>query len=268
MITLDLAPPGEISSVCDTASAAVRLLNGRHTRAPLQALDDSEVPRTEDDAYRIQDAVAAALIADQGNIMGWKVGAPSPTGLPFAAPLHEATLFDGDTTLAPGLCRHRGVEAEIVYRLGRDLPWRDRPWSLGEVMDAIDSVHTAIEIIDTRFVRPGSQPRLVHLADQASHGALVIGQGAKAWQRLSPVCETVRLAFSDGRVIEHIGGNSAGDPRRLLVWLANHAMGRGIPLMAGCMITTGSMTDTIFVPPGTMATARIAHLQPITVEMR
>ncbi|WP_438382277.1 2-keto-4-pentenoate hydratase [Asaia sp. BMEF1] len=249
----------------DLSAFAHRLLAVRQGAAPLAGVEPALMPQSEAEAYAVQDEIAHALRPRLGEVTGWKIGAPSHEGVPFAAPLHEATLFFGDTRLPEKALRHYGVEAEVVYRFARDLPPRERPWSLDEVLDAVDSVHTAIEIIDTRFERPNTQPRLVHLADQGSHGALIIGEGQTAWRRLSPVSETVHLALSDGCVIEHIGGNSAGDPRRLLVWLANHASARGMPLRAGSVVTTGSMTDTIFVPPGTTATAQIASLAPVTV---
>ncbi|GBQ83840.1 2-keto-4-pentenoate hydratase [Asaia krungthepensis] len=251
----------------DIRPAVRELLSARRSGQVLAVLPDADQVTTEQDAYRIQDAVVAGLIDRDGPVTGWKVGSVTPAAEPFAAPLHRSTLFEGDTILPEGFCRHYGVEAEIVYRFGRDLLPRARSWSLDEVLDAVVSAHSAIEIIDTRFERPNSQPRLIHLADQASHGALIVGHGETEWRPMSPVTETVRLSFSDGRVVEHIGGNSAGDPRRLLVWLANHASSRGLPLLAGTMVTTGSMTDTCFVPVGTSATAQIAHLPPVTVRI-
>ncbi len=244
-----------------------RLMAVRDGAPPLIHLDPTLIPETETEAYGIQDHVARALQARYGSVIGWKVGAASSEAVPFAAPLHEATLFHGDTALPHGFCRHRGVEAEIVYRFARDLPARERPWTLEEVLDAIGSVHTAIEIIDTRFAEPNSQPRLAHLADQGSHGALIIGPGSDQWRSLSPVSETVTLNLGDGRRITHIGGNSAGDPRRLLVWLANHAAARGMPLLKGCVVTTGSMTDTVFLPSGLTVTAQIASLAPVSVTL-
>jgi len=253
---------------CHSLSPCARqFLAVRNGERSLSTLDAGIVPVTESEAYDIQDEVVAALVATQGKVAGWKVGAASSGSVPFAAPLHEATLFSGDTSLPVGFCRYYGVEAEIVYRFGRDLLPRERLWTLDEVLEAVDTVHTAIEIIDTRFEKPNTQPRLAHLADQGSHGALIIGEGQTAWHGLSPVSETVRFSLSSGHLIEHIGGNSAGDPRRLLVWLANHASARGLPLRAGDVVTTGSMTDTIFVPSGTIATAQIASLAPVSVTL-
>jgi 2-keto-4-pentenoate hydratase len=60
----------------------------------------------------------------------------------------------------------------------------------------------------------------------------------------------VRLII-DGRVaVEQKGGNTAGDPRRLLHWLIDHAVRRRGGLRAGTMITTGSYTGMIFVDKG------------------
>ncbi|MFT9096596.1 MAG: fumarylacetoacetate hydrolase family protein, partial [Gluconobacter cerinus] len=157
------------------------------------------------------------------------------------------------------------VEAEIVYIFRKDLPFRETPWTQAEVCEAIGSAHAAIEIFDTRFCEAGSQDGLVHLADQGNHGALIYGPGISTWQQLTPVTEQVKLVLDDQIAIEHAGGNSAGDPIRLLVWLANHAAKRGLPLEAGTVVTTGSMTGTKFVPAGTTAKVEIGSLVPVSV---
>jgi 2-keto-4-pentenoate hydratase len=221
----------------------------------------------EDAAYAVQDAVVRSLRDSAGPVVGWKVGAASPDATPFCAPLHRATLFYGDTQLPPGLCRFFGAEAEIAYRIGGDLPFRNGGWDEAAVRDAIASAHPAIEIFDTRFPQPFQHSRLIHLADQGNHGALVIGEGITDWTSLDPVTEPVRLIV-DGEVrMAHRGGNSAGDPIRLLVWLANHAAARGMPLKAGDVVTTGSMTGTEFVPAGTVVRAEFGSLAPVSVTM-
>lgn len=223
--------------------------------------DGCDVPSAEA-AYRVQHATVRAL---GGRIAGWKVGARTPESEPFAAPILAATLFDGGTMLPPGLCRHIGVEAEIAYRFGHALPPRDVPYTTGEVCDAIVSVHTAIEIIDTRFAVPGSQPALDHLADQQSHGALFVGPGLTDWRSLVPLEERVILTVGDRVVADHVGGNSAGDPIRTLVWLAGHAARHAGGLAAGTIVTTGSATGTLFVDPGTHVRATFAHLGTLSL---
>ena len=50
------------------------------------------------------------------------------------------------------------------------------------VMAAIESVHPAIEISDTRFTKWASQDRPSQVADQLNHGALIVGEGIADWR--------------------------------------------------------------------------------------
>jgi len=50
--------------------------------------------------------------------------------------------------------------------------------------------------------------------------------------------------------VEQKGGNPSVDPVLPLVWLANHLHGLGEHLRAGQVVTTGTYTGCIFVPPG------------------
>ncbi|MFT8420289.1 MAG: fumarylacetoacetate hydrolase family protein [Gluconacetobacter sp.] len=237
-------------------------LRVRAGASPLECLPGGYHVASADEAYRIQHATLRAL---GGRIAGWKVGADTPESEPAAAPIAVSTLFDAANTLPRGLCRLIGVEAEIAYRFGRALPPRDVPYTTQEVCDAIESAHPAIEIIDTRFVTPGSQPVFDHLADQQSHGALFVGPGISDWRALVPMEERVTLSI-DGRVaVDHVGGSAAGDPIRLLVWLASHAARYAGGLAAGTIVTTGSRSGTLFVEPGTRVAVTFAHLGSLSL---
>ncbi|MFW7268580.1 2-keto-4-pentenoate hydratase [Gluconacetobacter sp. Hr-1-5] len=241
---------------------AEAFLRVRAGAPPLACLPGGYHIASADEAYRVQHATLRAL---GGGIAGWKVGARSPDSEPATAPILDTTLFDAATVLPRGLCRLIGVEAEIAYRFGRPLPPRDAPYTVQEVRDAIESMHPAIEILDTRFVTPGSQPAFDHLADQQSHGALFVGPGITDWHALVPTEERVRLTV-DGRVaVDHVGGNAAGDPIRMLVWLASHAARYAGGLAAGTIVTTGSTSGTLFVEPGTQAEVTFAHLGSLSL---
>lgn len=252
-----------ISMPSTTSLPELLLAIRRGQRSPPASVDGTLVPATEADAYAVQDAVGRHL----GPVGGWKVGASGPDAEPACAPIHAMTIFhDGDTVPAD-TCRHLGVEAEIGYRFARALPPRATPWTRDEVLDAIGTAHPVIEILDTRFDQPGSQHRLLHAADQQSHGALIIGPGTTAWRALDPVNERVVLRI-DGKVaVDHTGGNAAGDPLRMLVWLANHASRRGAGIGEGCLVTTGSTTGTIFVAHGTDVTASFPALGQVSTHL-
>lgn len=241
---------------------AEAFLRVRAGAPPLERLPDGNLVSSEDEAYHIQHATLRAL---GGRIAGWKVGARSPTATPAAAPILDATLFDAAHVLPRGLCRLIGVEAEIAYRFGRDLPPRDAPYTAQEIRDAIISMHTAIEILDTRFVKPGSQPVFDHLADQQSHGALFIGPGITDWCAVAPMEERVTLTINGAVAVDHVGGNAAGDPIRMLVWLASHAARHAGGLTAGTVVTTGSTSGTVFVEPGTQIRAGFSHLGSLSL---
>lgn len=238
-----------VNTLTDIADLLLSVRNG--TTAPPDHVPDSLIPPSIDAAYAIQDEVGHHL----GPIGGWKVGSETPQSEPFCAPIHTATIFDDGATVPHDLCRYLGVEAEIAYRFARDLPPRAHEWTRDEVLDAVGTIHPVIEILDTRYAKPGSQHKFLHTADQQSHGALIVGPGVADWRKFTPVHEPVILSINNQTVAEHTGGNSAGDPLRLLVWLANHASRRKIGIAAGSIVTTGSTTGTVFVDHGADVTA-------------
>ncbi|MBP2312763.1 2-keto-4-pentenoate hydratase [Azospirillum soli] len=235
-----------------TISQAVEtLVAARQNRMLLPELPPSARPSSKEEAYAIQNEVARRI----GAVTAWKVGAPAPDAEPSCAPINQATVFFGVDRLPADLFHVIGIEAEIVYRLGRDLPARDEPWTREEVLDAVASVHPAFEICDTRFATYGSQDALSHLADQANHGALIIGAAVPNWRSIDPVKQPITLDIDGKRAADVVGGNSAGDPVRLLTWLANVGAKPFGGLHAGDAVTTGSCTGTIFVQPGSRSVA-------------
>jgi len=98
----------------------------------------------------------------------------------------------------------------------------------------------AVEIVDTRFAAFGSVDPLSQRADQQNHGALSVGPPLENWSAVDPVRQPVQLTI-DGTVrFDGPGENSAVDPVRLLVWMANHGTQAHGGLRAGQVVTTGS----------------------------
>ncbi|MBP2301025.1 2-keto-4-pentenoate hydratase [Azospirillum picis] len=241
------------------SEAVEALLAARRNRQPLNALPDSALPANLDDAYAIQAGVARRL----GPVTAWKVGAAGPDAEPSCAPINAATLFFDTGRLPAAMFNVIGIEAEVVYRFARDLPLRDEPWTREEVLDAVGSVHPGFEICDTRFARYGSLDPLSHLADQANHGALIVGPSVANWRLIDPAKQRLTLAVDGRVVVDVVGGNSAVDTVRLLVWLANVGSRAFGGLHAGDTVTTGSCTGTVFIQPGSRSVARFADLGPI-----
>jgi 2-keto-4-pentenoate hydratase len=227
--------------------AAALLLAARDTRAPLPALAEDARPRSAVEAYAVQDLVVERM----GVIGGWKVGAKSPAAEPTCAPLWRGWITRSPASFPRGALRLNGIEAELAFTLAHDLPPRGAAYAIDDVARAIASVHPAVEVVDSRFTDIGDVDPLSLLADSLSHGALVVGDGIALPEGFDASAQTVALDVDGARLCESRGSNPAGDPLRLLAWLADHTAGRCGGLRRGDVVTTGSWTGMRFVPAGT-----------------
>jgi 2-keto-4-pentenoate hydratase len=218
-------------------SAAAMLLDARRTNKPIDDLPDAVRPKTLEEAYYIQGRIALAY----GEIGGWKVGAPTADATPMFAPMPLAWIASNDARLG-GRHRFRGLEAEIAFQMGRDLPPRDEAYSRDEVVAAIGSCHAAIEVIESGLTDPLKAEKLSMIADLQMHGAFVYGPSIENWKRIDFSKERVTLAVDGVVRVERTGSNTSGDLMRLLPWLANEGAARTGGLKAGDWVTTGSWT--------------------------
>jgi 2-keto-4-pentenoate hydratase len=241
------------------------LLEARRTRRWLKALPEDCRPADVDEAYEIQ----RIAFADLGRIAAaWKVGAGSPEADPACAEIADATLFSDGAAMPAGMFNFVGAEAEIAYRLAQDLKSRAKGYSLDEVRAAVGSVHPAIEITDTRFAALASQERPSHIADQLNHGALAVGASAANLASVDPRAQKAVMEVNGDIRAETIGGNPAGDPMRLLLWLANVGSRAAGGLRAGSVITTGSLTGVVLVSPPVHLRADLPGLGTVSVSVK
>jgi len=229
-------------------NAAAALLEARRSRTPIPLA--SPGPASQAEAFAVQDAVAAGL----GPAAAWKVG-----GGGTAAPI-AATLVRPSPCCWPAAEFLRiGIEAEIAFRIGRDLPGPDAPGP-DQVRDAIASIHAAIEIVDSRFDTWPVPDPLWALADNQNNGGFVYEPTGRPWRGVPLERAHVTLSVDGCDVVAGEGRNPGGDPFRLLVWLAGHLAGRAGGLKAGTFVTTGSLTGITFVDPGAAVAVDIAGI--------
>lgn len=241
--------------------AAETLARAWTTGTPIAALPADARPGTVEDAFAVQDALVQAL----GGVGGWKVGAATPTAEPRRAPLPASRVRAGVTSLRAAEFRRLGIEAELALRVGRDLPPRGTPYTLDEVLAAMETLHPAIEVVDSRYADRERMDEMSLLTDLQSHGALVVGAAVRDWRGLDLARRRVRLVIDGQVVVEHEGGNTAGDPLRGVLWLANHLAARGAGLAAGQVVTTGSTTGLRWVEPGATVEAAFPGIGTVTL---
>lgn len=234
--------------------AADLLLNARRTATPIADLPVKLQPTTLDEAYFVQDTIAAVY----GEIGGWKIGAPTPDAAPIFGPMPLAWMGPSESVLGGKTVRFRGLEAEIAFLIGEDLPTRSTPYTREEVIAAVASCHPVIEVLESGLVDPPSTTRFSMLADLQMHGGFIYGPAYADWKSIDFTKETATLAL-DGLVrVERTGSNTSGDFLKLLPWLANEGAVRTGGLTAGQWVTTGSWTGYTVASSGAKVDVRFS----------
>lgn len=240
--------------------AAARLL-WRHWQdgSTLAALPPACRPSGRASGYAAQ---AMLPLASGRALVGWKIAATSAAGQthiavdgPLAGRLLEGQVAEDGATLSLHGNRMRVAEPEFAFRFGRDLAPRQAPYAIDEVLDAVASLHPALELPDSRyadFVRAGEAQLL---ADNACAGQFVLGAASTAdWRALDLSTHAVQGRVErDGITVlqrEGSGANVLGDPRAALTWLANELSGLGVVLAAGQVVTTGTCMVPLAIAPG------------------
>jgi 2-keto-4-pentenoate hydratase len=226
-------------------------------------------PTTLAEAYRIQNGLNAELgVADAG----WKIGATSDAARsmlkakgPFYGRVLAPRIFPSGVSLPASAYAMRGLEGEFAFRLGRDLKPRAKSYSRREVLAAVESVHPAIEIVDTRF---GDFDKAggIHgiIADQGANAALVLGKKL-VWRPERDLAKVaVRMAVNGTTVAEGTGAMVMGDPVVALMWLANEQRKRA-GLKSGAVVTTGTCTGLYRAQKGDAATASFGKSATVSV---
>jgi 2-keto-4-pentenoate hydratase len=233
--------------------AALTIRSCWENRRRLTALPEDCRPKRLRDGYEIQ----RELETLQGAAIGWKIAATSTAGqqhigvdAPLAGRLFKRFAHGDGARLPAGHLHMRVAEAEFAFKMAQDLPARGEPYTLDEVMSAVDTLHLAIEVPDSRyedFATIGA-PSLV--ADDSCAAYFILGPETKLW-RLADLPTHKVTARKNGEIVaEGSGANVLGDPRAALAWIANDLQGRGDFLRAGEVITTGTCVKPVTIAPG------------------
>jgi 2-keto-4-pentenoate hydratase len=225
--------------------AAALLIEARKTGNFIPTLPEALQPQDASEHETIADHVAAGF----GEVGGYKIGAANLEATPSFCPMPKAWFAPS------GLCpqgihwHYRGLEAEIAFVVGQNLPPRNEPYTREEAIAAMASCHPVIEILETAFIDPSVLDPKLPLADLQRNGGFVYGPAFLDWQNADWNTERVTLAVDGVIRVDRTGSNTSGDLLRLLPYLANqHARTGG--LKVGQWITTGSWTGNTFATSG------------------
>jgi 2-keto-4-pentenoate hydratase len=242
-----------------------------HWRAgtKIAALEDWHRPMNRAEGYAIQAAIERFSTT---HLFGWKIAATSEAGQkhinvggPMAGRILAETLIpDGGTASMQGN-RMAVAEPEFAFRMRVDLPARSTPYSVSQVLDAVDTLHPAIEIPDSRFADFVSAGEAQLIADNACAHLFVLGPPTTAdWRAMDLIEHRPVIAMHGENFVGH-GRNVLGDPRVALTWLANELRQLGINLKAGRVVTTGTCHPPLPIKAGDFCAMDFGVLGKVSV---
>jgi 2-keto-4-pentenoate hydratase len=254
----------------DQIEAASRILHD-HWRAGTKfaGLEERLRPRDRAEAYAIQ---AAIETHSDGKLFGWKIAATSEAGQkhinvegPMAGRILPETVIPNGSTAWMAGNEMRVAEPEFAFRMKTDLLPRSSPYTTREVLEAVGTLHPAIEIPDSRFSDFVSAGAAQIIADNACAHLFVLGAPAKSnWRELDLVEEKPVIALR-GRQFTGHGKNVLGDPRLALTWLANELRQLGVTLRAGEVVTTGTCHPPLPIQSGDLFEADFGSIGAVAV---
>lgn len=248
--------------------AARQLLLAYETRRTIQPLSEQFADLTIEDAYAIQQLQVASW-TDEGQVVrGHKVGLTSAAmqrqlgvDQPDFGHLTDTMVHEPESPIEVNRFIQPRVEPEFAFILSEDL--RGPGLTIRDAAAAVETVLPALEIIDSRVV--DWRITLVDtIADNASSGGYVLGTDPlpTALSDLASVpCE---LLHNGQPVHSGVGADVLGSPLNALAWLANRLGELGVPLRAGHVILSGSLTAAIPVSAGDTVTATFGPLGSVT----
>jgi len=239
----------------DIESAAATLWRNWQESGRIEELPQQCRPLDRAQGYAIQ-----AKLADLSgqSVVGWKIAATSKAGQahihvdgPLAGRLLKNRVVESGSEIPLAGNLMRVAEAEFAFRFRRPLPKREEPYSASEVLEAVESLHPAIEVPDSRYVdyTVVGAPHLI--ADDACACWFLLGEPTNAnWRDLVLAQHKVEGHRNGKHACSGIGSNVLGDPLIALTWIANEVREFGDGLRAGEFVTTGTCLTPIPVDPG------------------
>ena len=263
---------------------AHELLVARSNRQILPALLTARDPGFDlSAAYAVEGEIVRLRRGEGRSTVGRKVGYANKAvwralkldTLVWAHMYDDTVQFAGSdgASLAIGRMLAPKIEPEIVFKLRRPLGGTSDGAS---ALDAVDWIALGFEIIDCPFADWKFQPP-DFVAAFGLHAALVVGEPAPVEapaipQLVDQLAQFKLRLLRNGEVVEEGGGrNSLRSPALCLGELAG-AISRRMPdepLMAGELVSSGTLTESRLIAAGESwtATADAIDLEPLTVRI-
>jgi len=244
---MNAPPAGDVAAELVAARAEGRALSGF----------PGAVPADMAAAYRIQDL---AISRWPDSLAGWKIGYIAPdwraagepdrlVGPVWSRQCRRSEEQPSPVEMAIFASGFAAVEAELVIRLGEDVPARDGgEWTADEAAALQQQLLVGIEVASSPIPDINSLGPTVIAADFGNNNGLVLGAVLAA----EPGAAPARIACSiDGQLVgEGSAANLPGGMHHGLATALNLLLSRGQPVRAGMVFATGAITGIHPIGPG------------------
>jgi 2-oxo-3-hexenedioate decarboxylase/2-keto-4-pentenoate hydratase len=249
----------------DVQEKARRIIELFRSHQPTEILPADVYPANLDEAYAIRRAFQEIEERKgRGAIAGYKIGLTTPVmqklcgvgepcyGAIFAREVHHRRA----ELAAADYCR-LGVETEIAFQLGADLPQGGGP---GEIAAAVESCMAAVELIEDLHYDYKRLDAAAMVAGNVWNAGVVLGTPVTNWRSQDLPQATARLSINGQEIGTGNGGDVMGHPLNALAWLADKLAAAGTPLRRGMIVMTGSMVPIQYPAAGDRVIVEVSGL--------
>jgi 2-oxo-hept-3-ene-1,7-dioate hydratase/2-keto-4-pentenoate hydratase len=231
---------------------AGQLYSAIRSRQYIRPLTETFPDCDVESAYAIARLVNEAKVADGLTVKGHKIGLTSKvlrersgsTEPDFGTIFSDMFIDECSSVSRSNFNRGVGVEIEIAFILSRNLHGPHA--TIVDVIRATEVVVPAIEIVDSRYARPGPGPVIVDsVADGAWCGGVVLGGNPRRLDQIDVRGINGSISINGQTVASGVSAAAMGNPLIAVAWLANKLSEFGIELQAGQVVMSGSFTDIV-----------------------
>lgn len=262
-------PAAEAATAFDPAAVARQFVEARRGA---RALPEFPGPLPADMAagYLVQEQ-AIGLWPDK--VVGWKVGR-IPLELQAAlkaervmGPIFAGHVWQPDPAVPTPLPVIAGgfaaVEAEYIYRMGRDTPADKLDWTPQEALDFVGDLLVGVEFAGSPLATINVLGPRVVASDFGNNAGQILGRVVPNWRErpdLIPPCH----AYIEGKLVgEGSPASIPGGPPASLAFLLSACAARGRALKAGDLVTTGAASGIHDIEVGQTARITFGDLEEI-----
>jgi 2-keto-4-pentenoate hydratase len=249
----------------DAREKARRIVDLFRSRQPIEILPADVYPTNLDEAYAIRRAFQEIEETEgRGAIAGYKIGLTTAVmqklcgvgepcyGAIFAREVHHRRA----ELAAADYCR-LGIDTEIAFRLGADLPQGGNP---REIAAAVESCMAAIELIEDLHYDYKRLDAAAMVAGNVWNAGVVLGTPVTDWRNRDLARAAARLSINGQEIGSGNGRDVMGHPLNALAWLADKLAAAATPLRRGMIVMTGSMVPIRYPAAGDRVLIEISGL--------